>query len=117
MARPIFDPPGADGMLRWHWEYWRGWQGAKGPARSLHRCEALIFPTAQAARELANLTPGLAGSDQWRPLPARPNGEFTRFLVRSPFMRADEDPDPAWTPADWDLAAPRPARVARGGIL
>lgn len=87
LATTVFDGTDNRGRRIWHWEYWRGSMGAKGPSRTRWMCDARKFPTAQEAREVAAFTLGMTNSSRWRPLEAIPQGEFSRFLVESPFMR------------------------------
>lgn len=87
----VFDGTDNRGRRIWHWEYWRGSLGYKGPSRSRYMCEARKFTTAQEAREIAAFTVGLANSSRWRPLEVVPQGELSRHLVESPFMRDDAD--------------------------
>lgn len=91
LATHVFDGTDRAGCRVWHWEYWRGSMGAKGPSRSRYMCEARKFSTAQEARAAAGFTVGMINSSRWRPLEAQPQGELSRHLVESPFMRDEPE--------------------------
>jgi hypothetical protein len=91
LATTVFDGTDGSGRRIWHWEYWRGSMGFKGPSRSRYMCEALKFATAQEARAAAGITAGMANSSRWRPLEITPHGELSRHLVESPFMRDEPE--------------------------